>query len=1261
MIFPDQSHINRVREALWQRPVGFASVMIGSGFSRNARKAGPDAREFPLWKDVAQALCKKLYPPSDSERLKSALSEASGTSGFLRMTQEYETAFGRGALHSFIQELVPDEDYIPDNLHIRLLRLPWRDIFTTNWDTLLERTRSFVADRAYGVVRTHNEIASAPRPRIVKLHGSFPAHTPFILTEEDYRTYPNRFAPFVNTVQQSIMETVFCLIGFSGDDPNFLSWSGWVRDNLRESAPKIYLAGWLDLSPHRRRMLEDRNVVPIDVANHPQADKWPEHLRHRYANEWIIHTLEYGQPYEITNWPSPPDLPRLPVPSILQPVEDVTIDAPVDEYTLKFDPLDKELLTKKIQDILRIWEHNRKIYPGWVFLPPNKHRLLSRSLDECEPAVLKACPSLSTLERLSALRELVWRHEILLHPLSEQLVKAIQITLDEIDCQNRKIGGVENQVASWATLRESWRDLALALLTTARQSFNQSEFDLAISRLDPFLDDHPDVVQRIHHEKCLRALYDFDFPKLMVLLKDWDPGNYDSAWFTRKSAILVETGCPDEAIRLLNRGLSIVRENPRIGRTLAGPSREGWALWLALAFERSWLQTTVEEVNGPSAFRRWQELAPLECDAFSQKRIFLDELQETPQKKDSPLFDLGAQHGNTIHFSNAEYNRWLAAQKAVRLCEVAGLPPQAACMNLSADIIAIAADLLVDTNQLLAFRLALRLATIETDETLCRVWSRYRIAALPSDEVIKLVNMVENGVKYALPKATTSSSSSRFWVTRLRVFMEALSRLVLRLSPARAEEIFKSSLGYYRLSGVAKHPWLAQVIANLLSRSWEALPKASRINLTLEILSSPIAELDGFEISGSHYPDPGGLLDNLECNLPNRSQITEGKWSEIIHLIIRGLTSSITSRERAASRLVPIVFAGRLADHERSLVAKALWYTNFTDSNSVPNSTNLFDWVFLLLPEPEEHLAEKRFRHSWLGTHDFKTPNDFNRYFWHLGTAFFNFEKYKIPFTISSAESTNVITVIEKWIQLPAAADSDPFQFNRFNTHEGIVGLQLVLQFIELPVSVAVALASKVIALNQTNTPAFRLFGSLAKFLPDQLSEFSMAMRVGLSSDNMTIAEEAVLGLRSWLTIASADSQCSYQPPGDLLEEVGIIIASRRQGVLIRALQVALWVFKEGSTEQREKMAPAVIHGLRYMTEELRYDRNSKDMEKVDIPLLRWGCAHVAIAMSASGMVLDPAVAYWVEVAKSDPLPEVRHAEFPESNRKSEGGVESKV
>ncbi len=196
--------------------------MVGAGFSSNADKTRPDAHEPPTWRDLAEAMCDKLYPQGDDDRRQSAIAATSETSGLLRLAQEYVIAFKRGDLHRFIGQQVRDDDFKPGDMHSRLLRLPWRDVFTTNWDTLLERTHASVVERAYSVVRTMDEIPLAARPRIVKLHGSVPAHFPLIFTEEDYRTYPVKFAPFVNTAQQAMMETVFCLIGFSGDDPNFL-------------------------------------------------------------------------------------------------------------------------------------------------------------------------------------------------------------------------------------------------------------------------------------------------------------------------------------------------------------------------------------------------------------------------------------------------------------------------------------------------------------------------------------------------------------------------------------------------------------------------------------------------------------------------------------------------------------------------------------------------------------------------------------------------------------------------------------------------------------------------------------------------------------------------------------------------------------------------------------------------------------------------------------------------------------------------------
>lgn len=255
-IFQDQSHIDQVRDALWASYGSGASVMVGSGFSRLALKVKPDADDLPLLSDLANVLHRKLYPSLGEVGRQANVSETITPELIPSLAQEYKTAFGRRNLHHLLRQLIRNDDWKPGEAHSRLLQLPWRDVFTTNWDTLLERTRSQVVVRTYSIVQEMDEISLANKPRIVKLHGSFPAQFPLIFTEEDYRTYPTRYAPFVNTVQQALMETVFCLIGFSGNDLNFLNWSGWVRDNLGDSAPKIYLAGWLDLSHHRRKMLE---------------------------------------------------------------------------------------------------------------------------------------------------------------------------------------------------------------------------------------------------------------------------------------------------------------------------------------------------------------------------------------------------------------------------------------------------------------------------------------------------------------------------------------------------------------------------------------------------------------------------------------------------------------------------------------------------------------------------------------------------------------------------------------------------------------------------------------------------------------------------------------------------------------------------------------------------------------------------------------------------------------------------------------------
>jgi hypothetical protein len=293
---PDYPAIRDVASALWGAgEARGAAVMVGSGYSRYCEQTAGDAVPPPLWGDFARRMAGILYPPGSGKE--------SGDP--LRLAEEFRAALGQPALDALIRELVPDRRWSPGAMHRALLRLPWSDVLTTNWDTLLERAAAEDHERLYETVETPEAIPRTRSPRIVKLHGSLPSVTPFIFTEEDFRTYPSRYAPFVNLAQQVLLENELVLLGFSGDDPNFLRWAGWVRDQLGASARRIRLVGVLNLTPSRRRLLEGQNVTPIDLA--PLVRDLGRSDQHRVANEIFLEALKVARPRSPSKWLRPSD------------------------------------------------------------------------------------------------------------------------------------------------------------------------------------------------------------------------------------------------------------------------------------------------------------------------------------------------------------------------------------------------------------------------------------------------------------------------------------------------------------------------------------------------------------------------------------------------------------------------------------------------------------------------------------------------------------------------------------------------------------------------------------------------------------------------------------------------------------------------------------------------------------------------------------------------------------------------------------------
>ena len=870
--FPDQHHINHVRDALWRRP-GQASVMIGSGFSRNARKNRPDAPDIPLLPDLADALSKDLSASREEPECEVDAQE---------LAQEYERVFGRARLHQLLIDSVRDEDFGPGEPHLRLLKLPWRDVFTTNWDTLLEQCRR-VSERSYTLVSSPTQLPLCAPPRIVKLHGSLGGTFPLIVTKEDYESYPEKFAPFVNTVHQAMMETVFLLLGFSGEDPNFRRWIGWVGKYLGESAPRIYLAGWLGLSQLGRKELLGMNIRPIDLAEHPKAEEWEESRKHVDALEWLLISLEQGRPYS-EDGQSHLEPNRLSGRADFHPLQSVA-NAPEREprEPAPGEPHEPAYLDK-VRDVVRVWGNNRESCPSWLVMPFEEAQEVRAYTDHWQPPILAALPNLADgAERLGALGELVWRREALLDPLlededEEDLKTALIGVLAEVDCISRLVGGKERKDLDWRPVRGQWRTLAAALLTEARFAYDRERFEHWIEQLAPFMEEDEDLVERVEHEKCLWALNQQDYPQLNDQVGQWNPRAPDPAWLLRKAAMLAELGRHQEARELALGVLETVRAWSDGPASLDSVSREAWALRLA--------HVTDEDREDPiSKLRevesRYRELAQYRCDPTAELRAHERAVVGSlPVEKQRP-FDLGRTTGEGLSFSNVPHNRALAALRAIRFVELVGSPGA-----FSGELLGRAAEALLPYSPEWASALTVRCADGGADRRFSRALSRWRIAFMEPELDRSLAESQRRTIEYALEQMERSTSAVQtwwLWSQRLEVAMEALSRFVLRLKPEEVESVLQLARALYCDPRIHSRIQYCTPLAHLLRRSWEALPGSLQTQHALDLLRLPIVDVDDFSVANeNHFTDPGYIIDDAnsvrDSPAPARSEASESAW-----------------------------------------------------------------------------------------------------------------------------------------------------------------------------------------------------------------------------------------------------------------------------------------------------------------------------------------------------------------------------------------------
>ncbi|WP_411738525.1 SIR2 family NAD-dependent protein deacylase [Peribacillus sp. S4] len=482
------SHLRVIRDNLWAKDgKSRVSVMVGAGFSLNAKKIEDSFSGMALWNDLKGRLVKNLSHHSDIKY-----------KDVLEIGQLYVNEYGRASLDEILKEAIPDDNYEPDKLHYELLNLPWADIFTTNYDTLLERAKRNIYERNYQVVYDVNDIPRSPAPRIIKLHGSFPSNRPFIFTKKDYDSYPEKFSPFVNMVQQSIMETTFVLLGFSGDDPNFERWTTWVRNNLGEQMPKIYMIGYGQKK--RQGELNSKGITLIDFQDVYSSVENPYKAMFTDLFEFLL----YKNREEKTKWPH----------------------RSYRKYNLS------------LEDI----KYNRETFPGWVVMPDEIRRSNAEYIRRFASKKIKEITSLNNVEDLECVNELLWCFEKFYIPLDYTMHQKLKNLINETrdDLRNNNIM------------------VLFSLIQEARLDCNKEEFKkykslLAKLSLDR-LQKHKFIYEQILFNLALNNISEVE-----KYLDEWQVGEKEIEWGIKKASILKKICREGEAKVILEEYLQTIR------------------------------------------------------------------------------------------------------------------------------------------------------------------------------------------------------------------------------------------------------------------------------------------------------------------------------------------------------------------------------------------------------------------------------------------------------------------------------------------------------------------------------------------------------------------------------------------------------------------------------------------------------------------------------------------------------------------------------
>lgn len=902
-------YLNEITERLWS---GHAAVMVGSGFSKNAKKSNP----------LGNAFYKKIHnsEPNENQHYLNVL----------KLADEVQAAFGRPVLDQILRSEIPDLGYEPSELHTNLMALPWTDVFTTNYDTLLERACVNVYSQRFDIVSCKDDLIHSEKPRIIKLHGSFPSKRPFIISEEDYRKYPKDFAPFVNTVQQSLLENNLCLIGFSGDDPNFLQWIGWIQDNLgKDNSPKIYLIGNLSLSHAQKRLLEQRNIVLVDLSNCDLVND-----SHEKGLEFFINYLSEGKKtLNNLNWP---------------------------ENECYFIRSKNQNMDIQIKNAIKTWKSIRKKYPGWVILPEDRRNVLWQYIQNNMQLIYntkEAC----IYDDIDILYEFNWRIEKCLYPIPNNFISIYEKVFERYNPFHDILSiedsivqqDVEYQYLPWNKIRQKWIELNISAMRFYREEGFIKKWELINERLQKVYEFLSfEQVASLYYERCLFALFLLDISKVKEEIKEWPINNSLPLWESKRAGLMAEIGDIGSAVAILEKSLDNIRKQLNLS-----PITNNYLLVSQEAYVMQLLQYVKGarnigypglDDNKENFSERWNELKHYKCDPWNEQKIFDIKLEQHYDSKTNNVekngFDIGC---ITVSYNFGGIDKEiLSAYSFLRYYEEIGMPFKIQNYTYGQKAAKGALRIISSYSSFWAFATLVRMGDKEVVDL---VFNRKFICEMDIAQIDVLINKYLLVVDNVIPAIIVDDrfQSGNFSIRLATVIPEILSRLCLRCS----DDVKVKVLDFLKKVYSCDYKRKFQGVFNLMKRFINSLSDRKQYELLDSFLDFKIlSEVDEFE--KRNFPDPFNFI------LINKDIINECERISINDSIIENLiemsssTTMTEGRNMAILRLEKLYVLNLLNDDQIKMFGQVLW-NQIDEDTGFPKDTCFYKFSFLTLPHPD--------------------------------------------------------------------------------------------------------------------------------------------------------------------------------------------------------------------------------------------------------------------------------------------------------------------